>query len=205
MANRPRFIILSSICSASLSLSLGYTAETPASLIDYSPAAMLSGENPSHRFNLQFSYDRLNFACHARQSLMTEPSKPSGGSLVLEEWRPWQGRFRLSAGVVYLRQYRGYTCPEFGAWASMEGEVDDQSRRVLENIMPYMGLGWDASWLSSDRLDFNVEAGVLYGAGDDAVSGYRPWRFAPAESSTLRQLDELELSPVFSLGVSYTF
>ena len=78
----------------------------------------------------------------------------------------------------------------------------------FEGISPYLGLGWGSSLTESGRMGLNLDVGVLYQPdssilNDDGLgfsSDKRNWDDALKEG-----LRDLDLEPVFSLGVSYNF
>lgn len=201
----PQRLCFSSILTAVMLSGGVASAGDSSGFIDYSPEALLSGENFTQRFNGRFSYDRLNFSCSSSALRKLDSSEGSASLSWLEDWRPWQGSFRLSAGVLYQKQNLGFQCEQESG--SLVADARD-TRGIDSGLMPYMGLGWNAAWLRRDRLGVNLDLGLLYGTGVDEKipeGAYRPWRFEPASQDYLKDLEELELRPVFSVGVSYAF
>lgn len=181
------------------------------SLADYDVQDLLEGDEKTSRFSHRFGYTGSLY----HDDLLTskenaEVSQDVDSLSVVSDWHPRGGLFRLSAGLVYQE------ASEVESYASKQYQIPLQFNRPemalrgnqFDGISPYLGLGWGGALTKSNRMGLNLDVGVLYQPDssiliDDPVSfssDKRNWDDALREG-----LKELDLEPVFSLGVSYNF
>ncbi len=138
---------------------------------------------------------------------------------LLLDYRPTESGFRVTGGAVlndnaikgvalptdfYDIGDETYTLAETGV-LSANAEFDD--------VAPYLGIGWDFG--SSSRLRFNIDAGVLFQgtASVEILSTGGTLSNDPAFQAELEEearlteddLEDYDLYPVLSIGLSYTF
>lgn len=184
------------------------------SLDDFDVEDLISGDSAKSRFNHRFGYTGNLY----RDDLLNEPREAEAEQDIeslslVSDWHPRGGLFRLSAGLIYqedreLSTYgaKPYRIPiQFNA-----AEIPLRGNRE-DGITPYLGLGWGSRLGSSERIGLNLDLGVLYepeatsliDSGSDtglSLNSDKDW-----DDSLMKGLEELDLSPVFSLGVSYSF
>ncbi len=85
------------------------------------------------------------------------------------DWHPWQGAFRLSAGLVLNGNHvdiearptaGGYT---FGGTPYLATDVDKVDGRIDFNLLsPYFGIGWDWGQAVDAGLSLSADLGLMY-------------------------------------------
>ncbi len=183
------------------------------SLADYDVQDLLEGDEKTSRFSHRFGYTGSLY--HEDIVLTTEQSPDVSQEVdslsVISDWHPKGGLFRLSAGLVYQEdsQLDNYAVEQYQI--PMQYNRPEMALRgnQFDGISPYLGLGWGGSLTKSSRMGLNLDVGVLYQPdssilNDDGLGfsgdNKRKWDDALKEG-----LKELDLEPVFSLGVSYNF
>ena len=138
----------------------------------------------------------------------------------LLDWHPFQGSFRISGGALYngndidmdaktAATYQigdtTYTSANIG---NLTGNVD------LNDIAPYLGIGWDTTFGKSRKFGFLLELGAIYQGApkvDLSISGPLSGNQAlqndlQAEEYSLQEdLDNLEYYPVLAVGFNYRY
>ncbi|MEM9842073.1 MAG: hypothetical protein AAF767_05460, partial [Pseudomonadota bacterium] len=99
-----------------------------------------------------------------------------------------------------------YTPDEYGR---LEGDVE------FDDIVPFLGLGWDTTFETDGNWGFNVLAGAaVFGSGDvtlDAVGGtlsdnpLLQAELAQEVQDIEDEIEDYELWPVVQVGLSYRF
>lgn len=130
------------------------------------------------------------------------------------DWHPMQGSFHLTAGYLFSNSELTATATPTGTYdiggqpytadVTLHGAIDLGSG-------PYVGLGWGN--LPAKGFGFTFELGAVSQGTPDAsltVSGadkdlIDPADIAQEEQNMQDDLDEFDLYPVVSLGVSYGF
>lgn len=138
---------------------------------------------------------------------------------LLGDFRPFAGAFRVTGGAVFngnaitavadpVNTYEVgdnvYTLAETG---TLSADTD------FDSVAPYLGLGWDLGL--GEQLNLNVDLGVLF-QGEASVSfnsvggtlSGDPAFLADLEDEERLAEDDLEdydLYPVLSIGISYRF
>lgn len=136
------------------------------------------------------------------------------------DWHPFKGSFRISGGVMYNDNHidinsepaatfeigdTTYSAQDAG---TLEGKVD------FNDIMPYIGIGWDTSFGKNNRFGLLVDLGVVYqGSPDVDLSADGPLASNQAFQNDLQteedklkeDLEPYEYYPVIGIGLSYRF
>ena len=141
---------------------------------------------------------------------------------VLLDWHPGAGGFRLSAGAfVNGNEVNGVGEPsgptvEIGDRVFPTSEVGTlEADAEFDDFAPYLGIGWGNAIGRERRLGVSIDVGVLFqgepevdfrsvGANpllQDAIDG----EIATEEADIRDDLDEYDLYPVVTLGLSYRF
>lgn len=177
--------------------------------VDYRVSNLLGDSQATRQFNQRFSFSpyRADLLAPSFHELRQEIDTVS----LLSDWHPGHGLFRLSVGVLYrpgdkkqnqLKQpYRIQTHP-----ADIKTSF---SRLAADGTSPYAGLGWGNNLWQESRLGFNVDMGVLYQPderllGNQAITSFEE-NAKFSDNDFLQIIEDFELAPVFSLGVSYSF
>ncbi len=137
------------------------------------------------------------------------------------DWHPWNGRFRVSAGLVYndsdLKVVSRCNRPIFGCelgFSRFSPEVMGEVTTTIDfpSVVPALAIGW--GHLSQSGWAFNVDLGIaLLGEGDANLSSSGSCnqnaqcreQLKNEEEEIEKDLDEFELFPLLTLGVSYQF
>jgi len=138
---------------------------------------------------------------HGRVSVSYEPQLDRkedktirATGLLLLDWHPGGGSFRLSGGLAYLRQ-------EFHDSSSL-----DRSAGTNE-LRPYFGIGWGNPFRAGSRWGFVVDLGAFGGGGvssrSDSDSGRASTSAASEGSDGVRVTASWKA--VVSTGVSFRF
>ena len=142
-----------------------------------------------------------------------------GTITLLGDYRPWASRFRITGGVVFNdNQISAVADPvatyEIGDVVYTLEEVGTLSADVdFDSVVPYLGIGFDFDLTS--RFSLSLDAGALFqgeaGVSIDTRGG------TLSNDPTLRQelddearlyeddLEDYDIYPVISLGLSYRF
>ncbi len=139
---------------------------------------------------------------------------------LMADWHPFNNGFRASAGLyvnksdlsmdasasaTYTIGDTVYTAAEVG---KLDGTVD------FDTIAPYIGIGWGNALSSQGDLRFNADLGVLFQGGPDVnltatgTAASDPGfanDIAKEEKQLQDDVDDFEVWPVISIGVSYSF
>ena len=181
------------------------------SLADYDVKDLLEGDKKTSRFSHRFGYTGSLYRDSTLSELrLTEGQQDLDSLSVVSDWHPRGGLFRLSAGLIYQED------SELSNYGSKQYQIPLQFNRPemslrgnqSDGISPYLGLGWGSKLLDSGRMGLNLDLGVLYQPEDTLLnddglslgSEGQNW-----DDAIMQGLDELDLEPVFSLGVSYNF
>ena len=150
--------------------------------------------NQRFGFNASYYYDDL---ISAPQLLMEEVD----GLSLLSDWHPGKGVFRLSAGVLYQAEQASNT--DYGLSLLQPNVAGGLARISDDGVSHYVGLGWGSNLKQQSQLDYNLDMGVLYQPDRRLLKPVADSSLAGRSLNS--QLESLDLSPVFSFGVSYNF
>jgi hypothetical protein len=135
-------------------------------------------------------------------------------TMLLADWHPFQGRFRLSAGGIHTRN-------EFNGIADSMVEVGDASYPVTlaatagwSGVKPYLGIGFGNAF-GAGRWSFSSDLGVMFTGAPEVVvdsSDNAPLllatfheELAREEAELREELSDIKAFPVLSLGFAYRF
>ena len=135
------------------------------------------------------------------------------------DFYPWQNRgFRLSAGLFANgNEITGTAEPAnsttFGGRVFQPEDIGSASATIsFPSSAPYLGLGWGKRTSKDNRLLFSVDAGVFMQGGPEAdISVENPNNVITDEDIRLareelqEQLDDFDIYPVLTIGLSYSF
>lgn len=138
---------------------------------------------------------------------------------LLGDFRPFSGGFRITGGALSNgNAIKAVADPantyEIGGNIYTQAETGVLSADTdFDNIAPYLGLGWDVG--IGERLNLNFDLGVLF-QGQASVSfnsvggtlSDNPDFIADLEAEERLaedDLDDYDLYPVLSIGISYAF
>jgi len=136
------------------------------------------------------------------------------------DWHPFSGGFRLSGGVLLNNNEVNAVATPTGSYdiggitynaaqvGTLSGKID------FNSVAPYAGLGWGNALGKDKRWGLVFDLGVVFqgspnvnltangtSAGDPAFLA----RLAQEEQELKDELDEYDMYPVVSLGVTYKF
>ncbi len=134
-------------------------------------------------------------------------------------WHPFKGDFRISGGAMYNDNHIDITAEpsvsyDIGDTTYTASDVGTLEGKVKFNeIVPYIGIGWDTSFGKSNRLGLLVDLGVIYQGSPDVeltatgLAGNQAFESdIQAEEDKLQdELDQYEYYPVIGVGLSYRF
>lgn len=204
-----KYVVIACISLVAMLPAVSASAE---SLANYGVKDFLKGEKKKQRFTHRFGYQGRVY----RDGLLARhkqiDSKQDIDVLsVVSDWHPKGGDFRFSAGVVYQGSVNNMTANSL-SWQILHQASN--SNLFMSNILgdvkgkgvsPYLGLGWASNFNSNQRLGVNLDIGVLYRPDSRFFEDKNNAAFSSETSKLLLDLEELELSPAFSLGLSYSF
>ncbi len=178
---------------------------------DYGVSSLLKNSQLTQQFNQRFGFSSSLYHDDLIAPSFFELQREIDTVSLLSDWHPRHGLFRLSAGVLYQPEdeKQKHRRASYQIPLLLPNIEAGFSGMATDGVSPYVGLGWGNNQSQGSKLGFNVDMGVLYQPDerlldDQSVAPYKE----NAESSGnnfLRSLEDLELSPVFSLGVSYSF
>ncbi|HID81991.1 MAG TPA: hypothetical protein EYH06_01375 [Chromatiales bacterium] len=179
--------------------------------VDYGVSNLLENSQATRQFNQRFGFSSSLYHDDIIASSFFELQREIDTVSLLSDWYPRHGLFRLSAGVLYQPEdikQKQHKQP-FQLPLLLPNIETGFSGLSTDGVSPYVGLGWGNNQWQGSKLGFNVDMGVLYQPDErlldnKAVDAYRE-NTKPSANNFLRSLEDLELSPVFSLGVSYNF
>lgn len=140
---------------------------------------------------------------------------------VLFDWHPYDGGFRISAGVLYNGNEASadgtptddeYTIGDEVYTAADVGELD--AKIEFNSAAPYVGIGWGNAVGKDKRWSFVLDIGVIYQGSpsiDLSASGILASDAAfladleREEKDLEDDLDPYKYYPVITIGVSYKF
>lgn len=135
-------------------------------------------------------------------------------------WHPFKGDFRISGGVMYNDNHIDITAEpsvsyDIGDTTYQANQVGTLEGKVKFNeIVPYIGIGWDTSFGKRNRFGILVDLGVIYqGSPDVELTATGPFASNQAfkddiqaeEDKLQDDLDQYEYYPVIGIGLSYRF
>jgi hypothetical protein len=134
-------------------------------------------------------------------------------------WHPFKGGFRISGGAMYNDNHIDITAEpsisyKIGDTTYTASDVGTLEGKVKFNeIVPYIGIGWDTSFGKRNRFGLLVDLGVIYQGSPDVeltatglASSQAFENDIQAEEDKLQEdLDEYEYYPVIGVGLSYRF
>lgn len=179
--------------------------------VDYAVPGLLGNSQTTRQFNQRFGFSSSLYRDDLLAPSFSELQREIDTVSLLSDWHPGHGLFRLSAGVLYqpedhkqkyLKQPYHIPFPHPNIETGFSGLATD-------GASPYVGLGWGNNLWQGSKLGFNVDMGVLYQPDeslldDQAIASFEE-NAKSSDNGFLRTLEDLELAPVFSLGVSYSF
>ena len=140
----------------------------------------------------------------------------------LLDWHPFQGSFRISAGVMYNGNeadatgkpnangtYQiGDTTYPAAAVGTLDGNID------FNKFAPYVGLGWDTSFGKKKAFGFLFEIGAMFqGSPNVDLTASGPIASDPTFQQNLNQekqnieddIDSFTIYPMIAIGFCYRF
>ncbi len=195
------------ICIIQIAL-IPVLAPSADSLADYEVKDFLEGESKKQRFTHRFSYRGRVY----RDSLLTKHRDSDlqhdiDTLSLVSDWHPRGGDFHLSAGVVYQDAVSKVDTSNL-SW-QIPQQISNSSLFLSnigeKSVSPYVGLGWVRDLSDSQRFGLNFDVGVLYQPDSSLFEEGSRATNSSATNKLLRELQDLELTPAFSLGLSYNF
>jgi len=134
----------------------------------------------------------------------------------LADWHPWEGSFRLSAGVVFNNNKFEMTAQPSGGNITVGGQTVGVQPGTSVNATvdfnraaPYLGIGWGRTPKNSG-LSFTSDIGVMFqgkpkGHVTSNNSNVTPTMINQANTDLNDALDKFRYYPVISFGIGYTF
>ena len=177
--------------------------------------------------NLRASYNTFEFDEDINDTDVSYSGEFKKNSLGLfADWHPWDGGFRVSAGVYHHfdNEINIVATSSVAGTFEFNNQVFDASNIgsvngsvSFEKTTPYFGIGWGNASQAGQKWGFIVELGVQF---QDAPSASLVANNCTlplgvcdelnaaivAEISSLEDdIDEFDLWPVLSIGISYKF
>ncbi len=140
---------------------------------------------------------------------------------VLFDWHPYDGGFRISAGVLYNGNEASadgtptddeYTIGDEVYTAAQVGELD--AKIEFNSAAPYVGIGWGNAVGKDKRWSFVLDIGVIYQGSPSIDLSANGVLASDAdfladlereEKDLEDDLDPYKYYPVITIGVSYKF
>ncbi len=204
-----KYVVVACISVVALIPVVSTSAE---SLANYGVKDFLKGEKKKQRFAHRFGYNGRVYRDSLPARHQQGESKQDIDVLsMVSDWHPKGGDFRFSAGVVYQDSVKNQNS------ANLSWQIPQQisnSTMFMSNVLgysqgkgvsPYFGLGWAGGFRGNQRFGVNLDVGVLYQPDSSLYKDENSTSFSPETNKLLRDLEELELTPTFSLGLSYSF
>lgn len=174
----------------------------------------------SDRFNLRAGLNNYSYSTDETASgIQYDADLDLKSAALLLDWHPFAGTFRLSAGLMSNKNAlhllatptsdqtiggNPYTPADIG---TLSGDV------TFKKSVPYAGIGWGNA-AKRGRIGISFEIGAMFqGSPDVSLRGNGGLAGDPAFEADLRReeqeaeadLEDFELYPVISLGLSFTF
>jgi hypothetical protein len=141
--------------------------------------------------------------------------RPADSGLVLADWRPLAGGFRVTGGFGYnnprLDAFNSAARSGAGIGYDATSAGSANIRSVTARSNPYLGLGWGIAPTPRSGLYFSADVGVMYQrSGGGVCSTALPPTLCAQLQNDLRlgeelRQDDARLSPVLTLGVGLRF
>ncbi len=186
-----------------LAVSLSSHAE---SFINYDAANLLAGRDATQRFHSRFAFGgSVTPAPYSGIGAGDKDEVRVDRLAWFTDWHPWRGGFHVSGGVLVQESASGRSTVDQPADHTRKFSTTSLLDHSDDGVTSYIGLGWSKSLTQTGRLGLNLDLGVLYGgAGYPESSSYRAGAL-PVGGRAFEDLAPLNLSPVFSFGLSYAF
>lgn len=179
--------------------------------VDYSVPNLRGNSQATQQFNQRFGFSSSLYRDDLLASSFSELQREIDTVSLLSDWHPGHGLFRLSAGVLYqLADHKQNHLKQPYHIPFLHPNIETGfSGLATDGASPYVGLGWGSNLWQKSKLGFNVDMGVLYQPdesllGDQAIASFKE-NAKSSDNGFLQTLEDLELAPVFSLGLSYSF
>lgn len=171
----------------------------------------------SERFNLRFGLNGYKYEYEETASDIrydAELDLASGAAML--DWHPFAGVFRVSLGYVrndnrVLLTATPTGTVDIGGQDFSPAQVGTLSGEVtFEENVPYFGVGWGNA-ARAKRLGFSVELGAMFqdapevSLSSTSADPMLQSRLGAEEREIEQDLENFEIYPVVSLGLSYRF
>ncbi len=184
------------LCATTLLTGTGAFAQ---GIIDFDPARLLGGFEAASRFYQRFSFSALPFNHRWQDDLYTSNTPRTRYTLRLERgWQPHDGALRFNAGLAWQPPAAKGTYSDH-YHLSLAPDADLLSDLSNPGLTPYLGLHWVPD--ARHRLDLNLDLGIRRSTG----SGEARLDARDNAKRTPPSLDLLGLTPIMSIGLSYSF
>jgi hypothetical protein len=169
--------ISSSVIKASLFLPLMFSCMNVFSVESgiYAKAGTLGvgagiGFSLTDSINLRIGYTALNFDKDIEQTDVTyDGDIKLGGGELLVDWHPSNSSFRITGGVYISRNHVDATAKPEGSFYEIDGDIYNVNEigRLkgdveLDDIAPYLGIGWGNVLSKEKGFSFMADIGVQY-------------------------------------------
>ena len=179
--------------------------------VDYGVSNLLGNSQATRQFNQRFGFSSSLYRDGLLAPSFFELQQEIDTVSLLSDWHPGHGLFRLSAGVLYQpedKKQKHHKQP-YQLPLLLPNIESGFSGLAADGVSPYVGFGWGNNMWQGSQLGFNFDMGVLYHPDESLLNDQTIASFEEnaksSGSSFLQTLEDLELAPVFSLGVSYNF
>jgi len=152
---------------------------------------------------------------------LVKPWSDAGGTglaysgLVLADWRPLAGGFRVTGGFAYnnpgLDAFNSVTRSGAGIGIDVPAAGTSSVRSLTARSNPYLGLGWGFAPTARSGLYFSADVGVMYqrsGGGSCSIA-LPPTLCAQLQNDQRPDDDarqgDARLAPVLNLGIGLRF
>jgi|GEM_PF-5105520 len=177
--------------------------------VDYDVSKLMGNVQAARQFNQRFGFSSSLYRDDLLVSPLLELQQDIDTVSLLSDWHPGHGLFRLSAGVLYQTKEGKQMHIKQPYQISFQVPNIDTGFSGLstDGASPYLGFGWGNNHWQGSKLGFNVDMGVLYQPDESLLDNQAVASFNEnsSDKNIRHKLKELELEPVFSLGLSYNF
>ncbi|MGF1643959.1 MAG: hypothetical protein ACFCUJ_09960 [Thiotrichales bacterium] len=191
-----------------LGLGTGVANGQPGSLINYDPIHLMADHDATERFHSRFAFSgRVSPMILGGSSFDRDPIEIDRLGW-FTQWHPWRGGLHLSGALLY----QDFSVSPSTDLDSVLGgrprwSTDALLNHNAEGLTSYLGLGWATRFDAEKRFGMRVDMGLL-SSDLNELSGSSHGGTTSNRMGFGRAFGDLDgdyVTPVFSLGMSYSF
>lgn len=170
----------------------------------------------SNQLDFRFGVSRLNvFSTTGQlQSALANETTPAFSASALIDWQALPGGLHLTGGALYgdlgwsyMQQTAGFVAAERG-YRSSASRALDQNRSYLDDVKPYLGLGWNDQFGPDGNFRLQLDLGLVFQSVPPGSKGSLSSDYlgsSGADAGLGQAFQSFRYSPVFSAGFRYRF